>query len=131
MFDFSIVTKLDTPDINLRHAGGIWRCILRMCRYRAYALWPCTQYLPLSLFTWSARYAAFFRVPPGSEAVGKWGLLQVPCDVLKMLTKEIIEPEVSDKFLYNLAPFMVIISPNFSPFRACLSVKGWKCWTST
>ncbi len=39
------------------------------------------------------------------------GIAQVLCDVLKMLTKEIIHhPKCSDRFLYNLAPFMVIIA---------------------
>ena len=52
--------------------------------------------------------------------VGKWGLLQVPCDVIKMLTKEIIDLKFSDRFLYNLAPFMVIIA-SFLTF-ACLPV---------
>jgi len=52
--------------------------------------------------------------------VGKWGLLQVPCDVIKMLTKEIIDLKFSDRFLYNLAPFMVIIA-SFLTF-ACLPI---------
>ncbi|KAB3960604.1 complex I subunit 1/NuoH family protein, partial [Bacteroides uniformis] len=47
-------------------------------------------------------------------------LLQVPCDVIKMLTKEIIDLKFSDRFLYNLAPFMVIIA-SFLTF-ACLPI---------
>ena len=61
-----------------------------------------------------------FPMPPRSDACRKWGLLQVPCDVIKMLTKEIIDLKFSDRFLYNLAPFMVIIA-SFLTF-ACLPV---------
>ena len=37
-------------------------------------------------------------------------LLQVPADVIKILTKEIISLKNSDKFLYGLAPFLVIMA---------------------
>ena len=42
--------------------------------------------------------------------VGPWGTLQVFADVFKMLTKEIITIRRSDKFLYNLAPYIVILA---------------------
>lgn len=72
----------------------------------------------------------FLPVPSGTEPRRKVGSIQVLCDVLKMMTKEIIELKHSDKFLYNLAPFMVIIA-SFLTF-SCLPIsKGWKCWTST
>lgn len=41
--------------------------------------------------------------------VGPWGLLQVLADVLKMLIKEIFPVDKADKFLYTLAPFLVLI----------------------
>ena len=41
--------------------------------------------------------------------VGKWGLLQTIADFIKLLMKELITPNRVDKFLYNLAPFIVII----------------------
>ena len=40
--------------------------------------------------------------------VGPWGLLQVFADVVKMLIKEIFFVDKADKFLYALAPFLVI-----------------------
>ena len=45
-------------------------------------------------------------------------MLQVPADVLKILTKEIISLRHADRFLYNLAPFLVILASIFS--FACL-----------
>ncbi len=42
--------------------------------------------------------------------VGPWGLLQVFADVIKILIKEIISIKNTDKFLFRLAPFIVIVS---------------------
>ena len=54
---------------------------------------------------------AAFQCRIGPNRVGgKGGLLQVPADVLKILTKEIISLKNSDHFLYNLAPFLVILA---------------------
>lgn len=74
------------------------------------------------------RKYAFFQCRLGPMRVGKWGLLQVPCDVIKMLTKEIIDLKFSDRFLYNLAPFMVIIASS----DICLPAhqQGLRYWTS-
>jgi NADH-quinone oxidoreductase subunit H len=41
--------------------------------------------------------------------VGYWGTLQTVADFIKLLMKELILPNRADKFLYTLAPFIVII----------------------
>ena len=56
------------------------------------------------------KVCASFQCRLGPNRVGKWGSLQVFCDVFKMLTKEIITIRHSDRFLYNLAPYMVILA---------------------
>ncbi len=56
------------------------------------------------------KVCAAFQCRLGPNRVGKWGCLQVFCDVFKMLTKEIITIRHSDKFLYNLAPYIVILA---------------------
>ena len=76
--------------------------------------------LAIILIYMERKICAFFQCRLGPMRVGKWGLLQVPCDVIKMLTKEIIDLKFSDRFLYNLAPFMVIIA-SFLTF-ACLPI---------
>jgi NADH-quinone oxidoreductase subunit H len=46
----------------------------------------------------------------GPNRVGKWVLLQTIADLIKLLIKELIPIRKSDKFLFNLAPFIVIIA---------------------
>ena len=62
----------------------------------------------------------FLPVPPRPDACRKVGAAPSACDVIKMLTKEIIDLKFSDRLLYNLAPFMVIIA-SFLTF-ACLPI---------
>jgi len=56
------------------------------------------------------RVAAWFQLRIGPNRVGYQGLLQTMADAIKLLTKELTGTEKADKFLYNLAPYFVIIS---------------------
>lgn len=56
------------------------------------------------------KVCAAFQQRLGPMRVGPWGLLQTIADFLKLLMKELITPKRADKFLYNLAPFIVIIA---------------------
>lgn len=55
------------------------------------------------------KVCAAFQQRLGPMRVGPWGLLQTIADFIKLLMKELITPRKADKFLYNLAPFIVII----------------------
>ena len=66
------------------------------------------------------KVCAAFQCRLGPMRVGPWGTVQVICDVFKMLTKEIITIRRSDKFLYNLAPYIVILASVLA--FACLPV---------
>ena len=57
------------------------------------------------------KVCAAFQQRLGPMRVGPWGLLQTIADFIKLLMKELITPIRVDKFLYNLAPFIVIIVP--------------------
>ena len=52
----------------------------------------------------------FFQCRVGPNRVGPWGLTQSFADMIKMLTKELITINNVDRFLFNLAPFIVIIA---------------------
>lgn len=56
------------------------------------------------------RVAAFFQLRLGPNRVGPFGLFQTVADALKLVSKELTGPEKADKFLYNLAPYFVIVS---------------------
>lgn len=56
------------------------------------------------------RVAAWFQLRIGPNRVGFQGLLQTMADALKLVSKELTGTERADKFLYNLAPYFVIIS---------------------
>lgn len=67
--------------------------------------------LAVVLIYMERKVCAAFQCRIGPNRVGgKGGLLQVPADVLKILTKEIISLTHADRFLYNLAPFLVILA---------------------
>ncbi len=75
------------------------------------------------LLVWmERRIAAFFQLRLGPNRVGPSGLFQTIADALKLLTKELTITENADKFLYNLAPYFVIVAALVSlsvlPFSA-------------
>ncbi len=65
--------------------------------------------LALILIYVERKICAFFQCRIGPNRVGKWGLLQTVADMIKILLKEIINIDRSDKFLFFIAPFFVIM----------------------
>jgi NADH-quinone oxidoreductase subunit H len=64
----------------------------------------------LFLVLMERRVAAWFQLRIGPNRVGFQGLLQTMADALKLLSKELTGTVKADKFLYNLAPYFVIVS---------------------
>jgi NADH-quinone oxidoreductase subunit H len=56
------------------------------------------------------KVCAAFQCRIGPDRVGPFGAFQLFADILKMLIKEIIVIRHADKFLYNLAPYIVILA---------------------
>jgi len=56
------------------------------------------------------RVAAWFQLRLGPNRVGFQGLLQTMADAIKLVSKELTGTIKADKFLYNLAPYFVIVS---------------------
>lgn len=109
MFDFSIVTQWF--DALLRETLGLgdFLSILIECVLVGVAILGGYALLAIVLIFMERKVCAYFQCRLGPMRVGYWGLLQVFADVLKMLIKEIFFVDKADKFLYALAPFLVII----------------------
>ncbi|MDR3193754.1 MAG: NADH-quinone oxidoreductase subunit NuoH [Tannerella sp.] len=56
------------------------------------------------------KVCAAFQCRVGPNRVGPFGIFQLFADIIKMLIKEIIVIRHSDRFLYNLAPYIVILA---------------------
>lgn len=108
MFDFSIITT--AIDQFLRslmpaQAAVLVECVLiALCAVLAYVMFA------IVMIFMERKVCAAFQCRLGPMRVGYWGLMQVFADVFKMLIKEIIEIKNSDKFLYHLAPYLVVMS---------------------
>ena len=62
------------------------------------------------LLVWLERkVAAKMQIRLGPNRVGPAGVFQTSADTLKLILKEGLTPDGADKFLFNLAPFIVII----------------------
>ena len=65
--------------------------------------------LGLILVLMERRVAAFMQIRIGPNRVGPKGMLQSLADTIKLMMKEGLTPDGADKFLFNLAPFVVMI----------------------
>jgi NADH-quinone oxidoreductase subunit H len=65
--------------------------------------------LGLVLVFMERKVSAFMQIRIGPNRVGYRGTAQTLADTLKLLVKEGLTPDGADKFLFNLAPFIVMI----------------------
>ncbi len=65
---------------------------------------------PLALIYVERRMIGRFQDRIGPNRVGPQGIFQTVADAIKLLIKEDITPLGADKFIYNLAPIMAVVS---------------------
>ena len=108
MFDFSVVTHwIDTL---LRQWLPEWGALLMEFVLVGVVLLLLYAVIALVLIYAERKVCAFFQCRLGPNRVGPYGIFQSVADMLKILIKELIEIKHIDRFLFNLAPFLVILS---------------------
>ena len=65
--------------------------------------------LGLVLVLMERKVAAHIQIRLGPNRVGPGGMFQTVADTLKLIMKEGLVPDNADKFLFNLAPFVVMM----------------------
>ena len=65
--------------------------------------------LGLVLVLMERKVAAHIQIRLGPNRVGPGGMFQTVADTLKLIMKEGLVPDKADRFLFNLAPFVVMM----------------------
>ena len=108
MQDFSFITTW--VDNSLRSIMPGWLTTTVECLLIGIGLLLVYALLALFYIYYERKICAFIQCRLGPNRVGPWGLLQSFADMFKMLIKEIIELKHIDRFLFALAPYLVIIA---------------------
>ena len=112
MFDFKIVTTWFN-DL-LLSVMPMWAATVIECVLIGVALLLVYAVLALFYIFYERKLCAWFQCRLGPMRVGPWGILQSIADMFKILIKELIRLENIDRFLFALAPYLVIIASMLS-----------------
>src|SRR5215203_760051 len=83
--------------------------------------------LGLVLVLMERKVAARMQIRIGPNRVGPKGMFQTTADTLKLMMKEGLTPNGADKFLFNLAPFIVMIAAMLI-LAPIAFAKGFQIW---
>ena len=108
MYDFGIVTRWLDDLLNSVMPG--WLTTTIECVLVAVGLLVAYSLIAMFYIFYERKVCGWIQCRLGPMRVGKWGLLQVFADVIKILQKELITLWHTDKFLFKLAPYLVITS---------------------
>jgi NADH-quinone oxidoreductase subunit H len=121
IYDFSTLTQW--VDVSLRNSmSSFWATLTEMLIIGVLIL---LFYALIGLFLVYAerKVCAFMQNRLGPNRVGPFGIFQTIADLFKLLFKELIPIKNADAFLFNLAPFIVIIA-SFMAIAAIPFAKG-------
>lgn len=108
MYNFGTVTG--AIDSWLHGFMAPWLATLTECVLVGAAVLAVYALLALFYILYERKLCAWFQCRLGPMRVGPWGVLQVFSDMFKILIKELISLKGTDKFLFALAPYLVIAS---------------------
>ena len=108
MFDFSFLTNW--VHTTLLQYMPEWLAITAECVLIGVLLLLTYSVLALFYIWYERKVCAAFQCRLGPNRVGPWGLLQSVDDMFKILIKELISLKYTDKFLFALAPYLVILA---------------------
>jgi len=108
MQDFSFITTW--IDNSLRSLMPGWLAVTTECLLVGVGLLLVYALLALFYIYYERKVCAAFQCRLGPNRVGPMGLCQSFADMFKMLIKEIIHLNHIDRFLFALAPYLVIIA---------------------
>ena len=108
MFDFSVITQW--IDRLLRGFMPDAAVTVTECVIIGLALLLGYSIIALALIYVERKVCAWFQCRLGPNRVGPFGIFQSVADMIKMLIKEIIEIKHVDRFLFGLAPYIVIVA---------------------
>ncbi len=108
LYDFSSLTKSIDEGLN-NTMGHFWTVVTEMIIIGVLIL---LFYAVIGLFLVYAerKVCAFMQNRLGPNRIGPFGIFQTIADLIKLLFVEMIPIKNADGFLFNLAPFIVIIA---------------------
>ncbi len=112
MYDLSVITNW-IHELLLSIMPG-WLATTIECVAIGFALLLVYALLALFYIYFERKVCAAFQCRLGPNRVGPFGLLQSFADMFKMLIKELITLKNIDRFLFALAPYLVILASMLS-----------------
>ncbi|HNR42098.1 MAG TPA: NADH-quinone oxidoreductase subunit NuoH [Bacteroidales bacterium] len=121
MYDFTSLTQWIDTSLNDR-LSPFWAVVAEMAIVGLLIL---VFYALIGLFLVYAerKVCAFMQNRLGPNRVGPFGIFQTVADLIKLLLVELVPIRNADKFLFNVAPFIVIIA-SFMAISAIPFAKG-------
>ena len=110
MQDFSVITDWIHTFLLSTLGCPSWLAVTIECVLIGVGLLLVYAVLALFYILYERKVCAYFQCRLGPNRVGPWGLLQSVADMFKILIKELIHLKNIDRFLFALAPYLVIIA---------------------
>lgn len=110
MQDFAVITNWIHNFLLVTLGLPAWLTVTIECLAIGVGLLLLYALLALFYIYFERKVCAAFQCRIGPNRVGPWGLLQSFADMFKILIKELIELKNIDRFLFALAPYLVIIA---------------------